>query len=79
MPTWLQILCAVAALVGPWIAGYFGMRQGMAVGLAVHEAQIKALQSEVVLLREAKHLIASRVTEHEAWIDVIKNKLGLGT
>lgn len=78
MPTWLQITLAVVALVAPWVSGFFGVQRGMSVGLAVHEEKIGAMQREIVLLRDAKHTIASRVTEHEAWIDVLKRKAGVG-
>lgn len=77
MPTGFEITLTVVALVGPWVAGYFGVQRGMAVGLAVHGTQIKELQEEVLRLRHAKHDIASRVTEHEAWIDVLKRKSGI--
>lgn len=79
MSVWLEILVAVAALVCPLIAGYFGVQRGMAVGLAVHQERLRALEHEVVNLRHAKHDIAQRVTEHEAWLHVIKNKLGMGS
>jgi hypothetical protein len=79
MPIWLQALLGVTAIVGPAVAGYFGMQRGMAVGLAVHAEQIRYLQNEVSKLRDAKHAIANRVTDHEAWLTVLKNKLGMGT
>jgi uncharacterized protein YneF (UPF0154 family) len=78
MPTWLGILIAVVGLIGPWIAGYFGVQRGMSVGLAVHSEQIRELQSEIARLRESKHTIAQRVTEHEAWIEVLKRRAGIG-
>lgn len=78
IPEWLGIALAVVGLIGPWIAGYFGVQRGMTVGLAVHAVEIKELQAEVVRLRESKHIIAQRVTEHEAWLDVLKRKAGIG-
>jgi hypothetical protein len=78
MPTWLQYSLAVLGLLCPWVAGYFGVQRGMSVGLAVHGDQIRELQAEVLRLRESKHTIAQRVTEHEAWIDVLKRKAGVG-
>ena len=77
MPIWLEILLGVGALAGPAIAGYFGVQRGMAVGMAVHSEQIRSMQSEIVMLREAKHLQASRITEHEAYLAVIKRKVGI--
>jgi hypothetical protein len=77
MPIWLEILLGVGALAGPAIAGYFGVQRGMAVGMAVHSEQIKSMQSEIVSLRNAKHEHAQRISEHEAWIDVLKRRQGL--
>lgn len=77
LPDWLQIVIAIIALVGPWIAGYFGVQRGMAVGIAVHSEQIKQMQTEIVILRESKHVHASRITEHEAWIEVLKTRIGI--
>jgi hypothetical protein len=78
MPTWLQITLAVVALLAPWITGYFGVQSGMAVGMAVNTEQIKRLQEEVLLLRTRYHdRLAPIVTEHEAYLAVIKRKLGI--
>ncbi len=77
MPTWLQITLALVALIAPWVAGYFGVQRGMAVGMAVHSEQIKSMQSEIVMLREAKHLHGWRITEHEAYLAVSKRKVGM--
>lgn len=78
MPLWLQVVVAVAALVGPWISGYFGMQKGMAVGLAVHEEKFRTLEAEVARIRARYHdRIAPMMTEHEMSIGMIKRKIGL--
>lgn len=81
MPLWLQIAFAVAAIVVPPLAAYFaakrGIVRGMEIGMAVHGEQIKSLQNEVVFLRNSKHEHAQRLTQHEAYLAVIKRKLGI--
>lgn len=77
MPIWLQILVSIIAVVGPWIAGYFGTMRGVEVSMAVHGEQIKALQEEVNRLREAKHEHAGFLTRHEAEIAILRRSAGL--
>lgn len=82
MPLWLQIAFAVAAIVVPPLAAYFaakrGIVRGMEIGMAVHGEQIKRLQEEVALIRIRYHdKLAPMVSEHEAYLAVIKRKLGI--
>lgn len=82
MPLWLQVTFAVCSIVVGPLVGYLsakrGAERGTAVALAVHDTLINEIKSEVAKLRDAKHLHASRITEHEAWIDVLKRKAGIG-
>jgi hypothetical protein len=79
---WLQITLAIAGIVvSPFVAysaAKRGVQRGIDIASAVHSAQIKEIQSEVVNLRHAKHEIAQRVTEHEAWLAVLRRKAGIG-
>lgn len=75
LPQWLEIVLALSALAGPAVAGYLGVKAGM----AVHSEQIKQLQMEVVSLRSAKHDHASFLTRHEMDLEHIKRKLGMGS
>ena len=78
MPEWLQILLAVASIIGPAVAGYFGVQRGMSVGLAVHAEQIKSLQAEIVLLRQRYHDHASHITRHDADLSILMRRSGIG-
>lgn len=75
LPNWLEILLALVALAGPFVAGYIGVR----VGTAVHAEQIRMLQLEVVALRAAKHDHAGFLTRHEMDLAHIKRQMGLGS
>ena len=72
MPDWLQ---TVIAIFGPLLAGFIGVK----AGLAVHAEQIKTMQQEILLLRAAKHDHASFLTRHELDLEHIKRKLGMGS
>lgn len=81
MPIWLQILLAAAAvIVSPTVTYILTKRavaRGIDTALAVHESQLKQHDREIVMLREAKHEHANRLTEHGADIYVLKRKAGL--
>lgn len=68
MPTWLEILVAFAAIVGPAIAGFIGVR----VGLAVVRSQLADAREEIKALREAKHEHAGFLTQHELRLEIIE-------
>ncbi len=54
-----------------------GAQKGLEIALAVHDTLLKEIQSEILKLRDAKHEHANRISEHEAWIDVLKRRQGL--
>lgn len=60
MPQWLQVLFGIAAIVGPFLAAFAGVK----VGLAVAQAEITMLKDEVKELRKAKHEHANILTRH---------------
>jgi hypothetical protein len=71
MPAWLEILIAVVALVAPGIAGYVGVK----VGLASLSERVKAAEHEIVLLRTSKHEHAQFLTRHELDLEYLKLKI----
>ncbi len=81
MPVWAYLLvaaCHIAASVALAVwASRNGANRAAEKAIAVYGEQIHALRDEVVRLRDAKHQHASRITEHEAWLTVLKRKAGV--
>jgi hypothetical protein len=77
MPIWLAIVLAVGALIGPWIAAYYGAQKGTAVAIAVGQVQIAALAEEVKSLRESRHEHAGMLTRHEMELEMLARRAGM--
>jgi hypothetical protein len=81
MPVWAYIAVAAAHIVASvglalW-ASRNGANRAAEKAIAVYGEQISGLREEVVRLRDAKHVHSSRLTEHEAWLHVLKRKAGV--
>jgi hypothetical protein len=76
MPVWLQIFLAITALIGPWVAAYYGAQKGTAVAIAVAEVKITALVEEVKSLRQSRHDHAGILAHHELRIEHLERKAG---
>jgi hypothetical protein len=81
MPVWVYIAVAAANIVASvglalW-ASRNGANRAAEKAIAVYGEQIHALREEVVRLRDAKHVHATRLTEHEAWLSVLKHRAGV--
>lgn len=57
------------------IGGLIGAHVGVKVALGKLETRVEHVESEIKLLREAKHDHAQFLTKHEADLEVIKRKV----
>jgi len=77
MPLWLEITLAIVALIGPWIAAYYGAQKGTAVAIAIAEVKVAALAEEVKSLRESRHEHAGMLTRHEMELELLLRRQGV--
>jgi hypothetical protein len=73
MPEWLQYVAGIAALVGPFVSGYLGIR----VGQAELRVEVEHAKEEIRMLRHAKHEHANMLTRHEMDIGNLRHKAGM--